>query len=95
MYVSHLLKWKTIETLIERRYENYDLGGMKAKTPNFNWQPTKSQYGISDFKDGWARGRERRIFIAEKFLTENSLDFYLNYYKKNLSRYFFTNSLEV
>ena len=89
MYVSHLLKLKTIETLIARGYNNYDLGGIKAVSPSLNWQPSKIQYGISHFKDGWARGCERKYFVAEKFLTKNSLDFYLDYYNQKLNTFFF------
>ena len=69
---SHVLKWKTIETLIERKVKNYELG-IKAEVPKFDRLPENKNYGISFFKDGWSRGNEKQVLVAEKFFDTEVL----------------------
>ena len=65
-YVSHVLKWKTIEYLLSTNIHSYELG-IKADLPTWQNAPSKKNYGISFFKEGWARGEQKRVLVAEKF----------------------------
>jgi hypothetical protein len=70
--VSHLLKWKAIEHLIALGVTHYELG-QAAITPNYLWQPSSKNYGISFFKDGWSRGRLKTVWVADKFFDDACL----------------------
>jgi GNAT superfamily N-acetyltransferase len=70
--ISHLLKWKAIEHLLSIGADEYELGPI-ATPANHLSQPSNKNYGISFFKDGWARGATKTIFVAEKFLDRRSL----------------------
>ena len=86
-YVSHLLKWMTIETLIERKVAAYELGP-KAELPTWQRIPSKNNYGISFFKDGWARGGEITLLVADKFLSRDALNLYSRGMTNRLAKYF-------
>jgi len=86
-HVSHLLKWVTIETLIERKATDYELG-IRAMLPTRQRVPSKKDYGISFFKDGWARGEQKSILVAEKFLTREALILYNQSLVNQLAKYF-------
>jgi hypothetical protein len=66
-YVSHLLKWKAIETLLARGIMTYELG-QKALLPTIVSIPSTKNYGISHFKEGWSKGAVKTVIMAEKFL---------------------------
>ena len=66
-YVSHLLKWTAIETLLNRGAKTYELG-QKALPPTSVAIPSSKSYGISHFKDGWSQGAVKTVPAAEKFL---------------------------
>jgi lipid II:glycine glycyltransferase (peptidoglycan interpeptide bridge formation enzyme) len=72
-YVSHLLKWTAIETLLARGVESYELG-QKALSPTAVSIPSSKNYGISHFKEGWSKGAVKTIIMAEKFLDAAFLD---------------------
>jgi GNAT superfamily N-acetyltransferase len=71
--VSHLMKWRAIQHLIERGVSHYELG-VAAFAPTYMSQPSPKNYGISFFKDGWSRGLTKRVFQAEKFYSRDALD---------------------
>jgi hypothetical protein len=75
--VSHLLKWKAIQHMQEKKVVVYELG-QAAFAATHLWQPTPKNYGISFFKDGWARGNQRRIHVAECFFNVDHLRAYWN-----------------
>ena len=86
-FVSHVLKWKTIETLIERKVTDYELG-IKAELPRFERLPENKNYGISFFKDGWSRGNEKQILVAEKFFDTKVLRSFLKSRQALLENFF-------
>ena len=51
-------------------------------------QPDNKNYGISFFKDGWARGNEREILVAEKFLEVGVLRAFLQSRQDSLEKFF-------
>lgn len=71
-FVSHLMKWKAIETMIERGTSSYELGQV-ANNATYEWQPSEKDYGISFFKNGWARGEVKRVLQVEKILSDTFL----------------------
>ena len=71
-YVSHLLKWNAISELVKRGAVSYELG-IKAELPDLMRIPSRKNLGISNFKDGWARGSVKRVFVADKFLSQAHL----------------------
>jgi hypothetical protein len=71
--VSHLMKWKAIEHLIEIGSDHYELGSA-ALMPSYLSQPSAKNYGISFFKDGWSRGRTKTVMAAEKFYSPAAFD---------------------
>ena len=75
-YVSHLMKWTAIETLIARAAESYELGE-RAILPTVTKLPSSKNYGITHFKEGWARQADKTVYVAEKFLRADFLDAYL------------------
>jgi len=76
-YVSHLLRWKAIETLIARNSKSYEFGP-RAKLPTWSAIPDDKNRGISFFKEGWARDGEKKVRIADKFFNRTAVEaFYL------------------
>ena len=71
--ISNLMKWKTIQHLLELGVQHYELG-IDAFAPSYLWQPSEKNYGISFFKDGWSRGRKKTVWVAEKFYSRDSFD---------------------
>jgi len=71
--VSHLMKWKTIQHLLESGITHYELGSC-AFAPTYLMQPTEKNYGISFFKDGWSRGRTKTVWVAEKFYSADAFN---------------------
>lgn len=86
-HVSHLLKWKAIEHLIELGVSHYELGRM-ASAPSYLWQPSVKNYGISFFKEGWSRGRLKTVRAAEKFYSRPYFDRFWNGKREDLLNYF-------
>jgi hypothetical protein len=66
-YVSHMLKWTAIETLLARGITTYELG-QKALLATTVSIPSSKDYGISHFKEGWSEGTTKTVWMAEKFL---------------------------
>ena len=71
--VSHMMKWRAIEHLLEIGVGHYELGGV-AFTPTYISQPSNKNYGISFFKDGWSRGKTKTVWAAEKFYSRDAFD---------------------
>jgi hypothetical protein len=71
-YVSHLLKWTAIESLLARGVQTYELGD-KPFFPTMVCIPSAKSYGISHFKEGWSKGVVKTVMVAEKFLDLNFL----------------------
>jgi hypothetical protein len=71
-YVSHILKWTAIETLLARGVATYELG-QKALLPTTVSIPSSKNYGISHFKEGWSGGTTKTVWMAEKFLDARFL----------------------
>lgn len=71
--VSHMMKWRAIEHLMEIDIGHYELGGV-AFTPTYISQPSQKTYGISFFKDGWSRGKTKRVWAADKFYSRDAFD---------------------
>jgi Acetyltransferase (GNAT) domain len=71
-YVSHMLKWRAIETLLARGVTTYELG-QKALPPTTVSIPSSKNYGISHFKEGWSGGAIKTVWMAEKFLDAGFL----------------------
>jgi hypothetical protein len=67
-HISHLMKWTAIEYLAGVGVKHYELGN-ESVTPTYLDQPEEKNYGISFFKNGWARGRLKSVFVAEKFYS--------------------------
>ncbi|HTI86989.1 MAG TPA: GNAT family N-acetyltransferase [Alphaproteobacteria bacterium] len=73
--VSHLLKWRTIEHLLAEGTTSYELGRIAA-SPSYLWQPSDKNYGISFFKEGWARDGQKTVFEATKYFDASCLKAY-------------------
>ncbi len=71
--VSHIMKWRTIEELVDMGISHYELG-MIFNTPKMNFIPSANQRGISFFKSGWSRDSSKKIFVAEKCLDISSFN---------------------
>ena len=71
-YVSHMLKWTAIETLLARGVTTYELG-QKVLLPTTAVIPSSKDYGISHFKEGWSQGAIKTVWMAEKFLDAGFL----------------------
>lgn len=85
--VSHLLKWKAIERLIELGVTHYELG-RAALAPTYLWQPTAKNYGIAFFKDGWSRGRLKTVWTADKFYSRALFDRFWDDRRNALCKHF-------
>jgi hypothetical protein len=85
--VSHLMKWRAIESLIEKGVSHYELGPA-AISPTYLSQPSKKSYGISFFKDGWSRGQTKIVHAADKFYSEQTFDRFWAERHREISRYF-------
>lgn len=86
-YISHLLKWKAIEELLQRGARTYELGP-KSELSNFMSLPSEKNMGISHFKEGWARASPRKVVMAEKFLSARLLHAFMKNQSDSLQRYF-------
>jgi hypothetical protein len=86
-YVSHLLKWKAIEELLQRGARTYELGP-KSELPSFMSVPSEKNLGISHFKEGWARASPRKVVMAEKFLSAHLLHAFMKIQADSLQRFF-------
>lgn len=85
--VSHLMKWVAIEKLLEVGATHYELG-FASVSPTYTFQPSQKNFGISFFKDGWARGGVKRVYAADKFLTQASFDCFWESARLSLLNYF-------
>jgi hypothetical protein len=86
-YVSHIMKWHAIETLMKRNATSYELG-INAFTPNPLWQPSEKNYGISYFKEGWSRGCKKKVLVAEKYFSRGLLEAFFRERVKDLVSHF-------
>ena len=84
--ISNLLKWEAIKYLQKLDIKYYDLG-MAAIAPNYLWQPTEKNYGISFFKNGWSRDSYKRVWHADKFFSKKALSSFFDKKQKNLINY--------
>lgn len=81
--VSNMLKLFAIQHLKTSGINIFELG--KADYyPTFSSVPSKKNYGINFFKEGWSRGITRNINLATRFFTENALDRYVVEQKKKV-----------
>ncbi len=85
--ISHLMKWKAIQYLLDINVKHYELG-MASESNNYLRQPSKKNYGISFFKNGWSRGSRKKIVIYEKYFSRESLNEVFNKKISNLISYF-------
>jgi lipid II:glycine glycyltransferase (peptidoglycan interpeptide bridge formation enzyme) len=76
-HVSHILKWKAIEHLQGQGAESYELGRI-AVSANVSWQPSDKNYGISFFKEGWARDGQKIVHEASRFFDSTHLSAWWN-----------------
>jgi hypothetical protein len=81
------LKWRTIEELIKRDVESYELGAIAAPA-TFGRIYSQKQYGISRFKEGWARDGKKPVFLCEKYFDSALLSKDMDQHFKNLQEYF-------
>jgi hypothetical protein len=72
-YVSHLMKWKAIQYMVSIGVKYYELGKV-AENSGYLEQLSSKNHGISFFKDGWSRGRSRRIFTYDKYFSRSALN---------------------
>jgi len=86
-HVSHMMQWTVFQHLIALGVPHYELG-MAAIAPSYLWQPTKKNYGISFYKDGWSRGRTKTIWQAEKFYSRGVLERFWARKKEDLCQHF-------
>jgi hypothetical protein len=85
--ISHLMKWKAIQYLLDINVKHYELG-MASESNNYLRQPSKKNYGISFFKNGWSRGSRKKIVIYEKYFSREPLNEVINKKISNLISYF-------
>jgi hypothetical protein len=71
-FVSHVLKWRTLEHLRDLGVSHYELG-MRNAAASVEYIPDAKTRGISFFKDGWSRGEVKHVYVAEKLLTQAGL----------------------
>ena len=81
--VSHLLKFAAIKYLKQTGVNIFDLGKTDYY-PTFYSIPTKKNYGINFFKDGWSRGNCRKVYRATKFFTESALEGHMKKQKQKI-----------
>lgn len=72
-YISHILKAEALRFLFEKNIVHYELGAV-ALAPSLNGIPTHKNKQISFFKDGFARGKTKKVFVAEKHFTTKSIE---------------------
>jgi hypothetical protein len=86
-FISHLIKWKAIQYLTDIGIKHYELGKV-SENYSYLSQPSKKNYGISFFKDGWSRGRVKKIITYEKYYSRPALDEFFNKKISNLINFF-------
>jgi hypothetical protein len=69
-YVSHLLKWEAIQYLKNKKIIHYELGEKKLSS-KMGSPVSEKEHGITNFKEGWARGLVKRNIVAEKYLNKD------------------------
>ena len=84
--ISNLLKWKAIKYLQKLNIKHYDLG-KAAIVPNYLWQPTEKNYGISFFKNGWSRDCYKRVWQSDKFFSKEALSSYCDNKREDIINY--------
>jgi hypothetical protein len=72
-YLSHILKFHAIQYMQSEQVEVYELG-QSFYCSTLSHIPSKKNYGINYFKDGWSGGRTRRVYKAIKFYQAESLN---------------------
>jgi hypothetical protein len=92
--VSNLLKWRTVERLLEVGARTYELG-QASSTPTYVFQPSAKNYGISFFKEGWTRGRTKAVLSAEKFYSRDAFDRFWEIKRRTVSAVFFKKADDV
>jgi hypothetical protein len=87
-YVSHLLKWGAIQYLKNCKVSHYELGEKKLASKIGNPVSVK-EYGITNFKEGWARGLSKRVTVAEKYLDKDMFDLCMENMKQSMAAFWF------
>ncbi len=72
-YVSHILKFHAIQYMQSEQVEVYELG-QSFYCSTLSHIPSKKNYGINYFKDGWSGGKTRRVHNAIKFYQAEALN---------------------
>lgn len=88
-FISHLMKWGAIEYLRTLNVDHYDLG-TKFCITNWTIMPSIKQIGITNFKEGFARGSKKNILVAEKYLSKSALKAHCYEKMKQLNKFFFS-----
>lgn len=65
-YISHIMKYMAIQYLSKINITHYELG-LAAIIPTSHNIPSKKNYGISFFKEGWTNGMYKKVMVAEKY----------------------------
>jgi lipid II:glycine glycyltransferase (peptidoglycan interpeptide bridge formation enzyme) len=86
-YVSHLMKWQAIQYLIDIDVKYYELGEV-SESSSYLRQPSKKNYGISFFKDGWSRGKMKKTIVYEKYFSKSALNEFCNKKIHELNNFF-------
>ncbi len=85
-YISHIMKWTVLSQLNNIGINYYELGKASI-VADYLWQPSKKNYGISFFKDGWCRGGLKKVCMAEKYYNKNSIEKNILQKKNSLIEY--------
>ena len=72
-YLSHILKNEAIKQLQHQKIQIYELG-QSFYCSTFSHIPSKKNYGINYFKDGWSRGETEKIYKSIKFYNKEAFD---------------------
>jgi hypothetical protein len=65
-YISHIMKFIAMRHLNEINISEYELG-LASILPTINNIPSKKNYGISFFKEGWTNGIYKKVMVTEKY----------------------------
>lgn len=72
-YISHIMKYTAMQHLYEINITHYELG-LASIAPTIDNIPSKKNYGISFFKEGWTNGMYKKVMVAEKYYDKLILE---------------------
>jgi hypothetical protein len=86
-YIAHILKWAALDYFAKTSINHYELGPVAGHANLFE-VPSNKQKSISFFKDGFARGMTKTVYVAERHFTQKSLDLKFQNGHKKLGVFF-------